>query len=159
MYLPPQYIYRAKCQQIMYKQQMPVSQRLCPGLRDHWVGRGPEGPKHGAASPLCSGPHALTHAHLWNRVEIRTLHRMGSAGIHKLPAVSCPQAPEMGVPRATGPGPNHALHSRFLVLVALQTAHLTHIHLGHVYVCVNHKLVLANAGKGRPSVRLGAGGR
>lgn len=147
-------------------EQMPVSQRLCPGLRDHWVGRGPKGLKHGAASHLSAlglmpsfAVEILTHARFWKSVEIRTLHRMGSSRIHKLPLVSCPQELEMGVPRATGPGPNHALHSRFLILVALQTAHLTHVHLGHVYVCVNHKLILANAGKGRPSVRLGAGGR
>lgn len=57
-----------------------------------------------------------------------------------------------------GLAPNHALHSRFLVLVALQAAHLTHIHVGHVNVCVDHKLILANAGKRRLRVRLGAGG-
>lgn len=57
-----------------------------------------------------------------------------------------------------GLSPNHALHSRFLVLVALQAAHLTHIHLGRIYVCVDHKLILANAGKGRLKVRPGAGG-
>lgn len=56
-----------------------------------------------------------------------------------------------------GLAPNHVLHSRFLVLVALQAAHLTHIHLRHVYVCVDHKLVLANTGKGRLRVRPGAG--
>ena len=62
------------------------------------------------------------------------------------------------MPRAEGPAPNHASHSRFLVLVALQAAHLTRVHLGHVYVCVDHKLILANAEKGRWRVRQGAGG-
>lgn len=44
--------------------------------------------------------------------------------------------------------PTCAVNSRFLVLVALQTAHLPHIHLGRVYVWVDHKLILADAGKG-----------
>ena len=33
-------------------------------------------------------------------------------------------------------GPSHALDSRFLVLIALQAAHLARVHLGHVHVCV-----------------------
>lgn len=40
-------------------------------------------------------------------------------------------------------------HSRFLVLVALQPAHLTRVHLGCVHVFVDHELVLADAGKGK----------
>lgn len=55
-------------------------------------------------------------------------------------------------------GPSHALYSRFLVLIALQAAHFAHVHLGRVYVCVDHKLILANAAKGRRRVRRGAGG-
>ena len=58
--------------------------------------------------------------------------------------------------RAVCPKPR-SLHSRLLVLVALQPAHLPHVHLGRVYVGVDHKLVLANAGKGRPRVRPGSG--
>lgn len=54
-------------------------------------------------------------------------------------------------------GPSHALDSRFLVLIALQAAHLARIHLGHVHVRVDHEFVLANAGAGRPRVRLRAG--
>lgn len=54
-------------------------------------------------------------------------------------------------------GPSHALDSRFLVLVALQAAHLARVHLGHVHVCVDHEFVLANAGRGRPRVKLRAG--
>lgn len=57
--------------------------------------------------------------------------------------------------RAVCPKP-HSLHSRLLVLVALQPAHLPHVHLGRVYVSVDHKLVLANAGRGRPRVRPGS---
>ena len=51
-------------------------------------------------------------------------------------------------------GPSHALDSRFLVLIALQAAHLARVHLGHVHVCVDHEFVLANAGRGRPRVKL-----
>lgn len=47
-------------------------------------------------------------------------------------------------------GPSHALDSRFLVLIALQTAHLARVHLGHVHVRVDHEFVLANAGAGDP---------
>lgn len=39
------------------------------------------------------------------------------------------------------------LHSRFLVLVALQPSHLTLVHLGRVHVCVHHELVLPDAGR------------
>lgn len=109
-----------------------------------------------SCSPLCRDPHSCP---LLEKGGDKDTPQDGVCRDTQTISCFCPQAPEMGVPRATGPGPNHALHSRFLVLVALQTSHLTHVHLGHVYVCVNHKLILANAEKGRPSVRLGAGGR
>lgn len=97
MYLPPQHIYRVKCQQIMYKQSKCQSLRGCALDRDYWVGRGPEGAKHGAASHLSAlglmpsfAVEIRTHAYFWKRGEIRTFHRMSSAGIHKLSVVSCP---------------------------------------------------------------------
>lgn len=117
------------------------------------VGPWPEGPLGGgmgeararvqAASPPCSGPHAL----LCGGDEIVVLPPMPV-----LDEGGDKEAPRDGqLLGVQGPqAPNHALHhSRFLVLVALQTAHLSHVHLGHVYVCVDHKLILANAGKGR----------
>lgn len=118
------------------------------------------GPEHRAASRLCSGLHALlcsgdenvgapTYTHSWTRVEIRMPHGMGSAGHTGLPVLYCPQAPETGAQAPQGLVPNPALHSRFLVLVALQAAHLPLVHLGHVYVGVDHKLILANAEKER----------
>lgn len=100
---------------------------------------------------------APTYTYSWTRVEIRMPHGMGSAGHTGLPVVCCPQAPETGTQAAQALVPNHALHSRFLVLVALQAAHLPLVHLGHVYVSVDHKLILANAEKERRRVRLGAG--
>lgn len=54
--------------------------------------------------------------------------------------------------RATGP--TSLPYSRFLVLVALETAHLTRVHLGRVDVRVDHELILANAGEGTSDVRL-----
>lgn len=50
-----------------------------------------------------------------------------------------------------------ALYSRFLVLIALQAAHLARVHLGHVHVRVDHKFVLTDAGSSRPRVRPRAG--
>lgn len=50
-----------------------------------------------------------------------------------------------------------ALYSRFLVLVALQAAHLARVHLGPVHVRMDHKFVLTDAGRGRPRVRPRAG--
>ena len=47
----------------------------------------------------------------------------------------------------------------FLVLVALQTAHLTRVHLGCVHVFVDHELVLADAGKGETKAVVRAGKR
>lgn len=51
------------------------------------------------------------------------------------------------------------LYLRFLVLVALQTAHLPRVNLGGVDVFVDHEFILADAGRGKPRLgsRLGGG--
>lgn len=143
-----------------------------PWMRVHWAGRGPRGPEHRAASrlsPLGSGPLLRSGD---ENVVPPPMPLLDKGGDKDAPRDgvweerSCgdtwdcqlfpiPRPMRRGVPRATGPGPSHVLYSRFLGLIALQAAHLTHVHLGCVYVCVHQQLILANAGKGRPGVRGG----
>lgn len=40
-------------------------------------------------------------------------------------------------------------HLRLLVLIALETTHLTGVDLVHVHICVHHQLILPDAGRGR----------
>lgn len=45
--------------------------------------------------------------------------------------------------------PRVVSHLRLLVLVALETTHLTSVDFVHVHICVHHQLILADAGGGR----------
>lgn len=77
-------------------------------------------------------------------------HSEDSRGSHISLGCGYSRAPELSVPP-------RFLHSRFLVLVALQTAHLTRVHLGYVHVFVDHELILANAGNGKTKAVVRAG--
>lgn len=45
--------------------------------------------------------------------------------------------------------PRVVSHLRLLVLVALETTHLTSVDFVHVHICVHHQLILADAGGGK----------